>query len=158
MGERLSEDHLRAWRAILGAHSGVVADAEEALRAEGLPPLSWYDVLWPLHRDPEGLRMRELTAAVTSIGRTGLSRLVDRLEAGGLITRERDPADRRGVRVRITPEGSDLLRRMWPVYADVLQRRVGAVIDAGEAARLAGVLERIAPPATAPAPARASRR
>lgn len=151
MSERLSDEHLRAWRAVLGAHSRVVADTEEALRAAGLPPLAWYDVLWPLHREPEGLRMRDLTAAVTSIGRTGLSRLVDRLEAAGLIARERDPADRRGVRVRVTTEGSDLLRRMWPVYAEVLERRVGAVMDTAHAAALADGLERIAPPAAAPA-------
>jgi DNA-binding MarR family transcriptional regulator len=116
----IDDEALGAWRALLGAHARVTGDVEAALKAAGLPPLAWYDVLWPLQRaSPEGLRMGALAAEVT-LSRTGLTRLVDRIEERGLLRRRPVPEDRRGSYVRITPAGTAMLRRMWPVYERVL--------------------------------------
>jgi hypothetical protein len=46
MSRRVPEPYLSAWQAVLTAHASVVARVEEALQDAGLPPLSWYDVLW----------------------------------------------------------------------------------------------------------------
>lgn len=117
------EPYLEAWRTFLNAHAAAIERAEQALAAAGLPPLSWYDVLWPLHRAPgRKLRMGELAAQVVTISRSGLTRLVDRLEAAGVVRREPSPDDRRGTVVAITREGSSLLKRMWPVYAAEIRR------------------------------------
>lgn len=63
--------------------------------------------------------MKALTERVT-LSRTGLTRLVDRIERDGLLRREPAPEDRRGAYVVITPAGIQLLRRMWPIYERVL--------------------------------------
>lgn len=141
----LPDAHLGAWRALLRVHAGVLGQVEEALGREGLPPLAWYDALWPLHEAGRPLRMGELSEGVLTIGRTGLSRLVDRLEAAGLLTRAQCGADRRGVEVGITRAGSALLRRMWPVYAGVLEERLAGALTDAEAAALRATLVRLEP-------------
>jgi DNA-binding MarR family transcriptional regulator len=140
----IPQAHLDAWRAFLNAHAATIERAERALDAAGLPPLSWYDVLWPLYRAPgRELRMGELASQVVTISRTGLTRLVDRLEAAGLVRRTPSPDDRRGTVVAITREGSALLRRMWPEYAKEIQRCFVDVLDQDEAAKLQETLQRV---------------
>ena len=117
----LDDDTLSAWRALLNAHARVTAHVEAALAEAGLPPLSWYDVLWPLHRAPgRRLRVGALAGEVT-LSRTGLTRLLDRVERDGLIRREPAPEDRRGSYVVITAAGSTVLRKMWPIYERALE-------------------------------------
>jgi DNA-binding MarR family transcriptional regulator len=140
----IPEPYLDAWRTFLNAHAAVIERTEQALAAAGLPPLSWYDALWPLHRAPaRKLRMGELAAEVVTISRSGLTRLVDRLEAAGLVRREPSPNDRRGTVVAITREGSALLRRMWPVYAGEIQRSFVDVLDEPDAVALRETLVRV---------------
>ena len=118
---RMDDEMLGAWRALLAAQGSITGRVEAALADAGLPPLTWYDVLWPLHRAPKGrLRMNELAREVT-LSRTGLVRLVDRIEREGLLRREPVPEDRRGAYVAILEPGSELLRRMWPVYEHELE-------------------------------------
>ena len=137
----MDEETLSAWRAILNAHGRVVAEVEAALMTAGLPPLSWYDALWPLRRAKgRKLRMGALSEQVT-LSRTGLTRLVDRLEAAGHLRREAAPEDRRGSYVVLTASGAELLRKMWPVYERVLERAFAPSID--DAAGLRRMLERI---------------
>jgi DNA-binding MarR family transcriptional regulator len=117
---------------------------EEALATADLPPLSWYDALWPLYRAPgRKLRVGELSTQVVTISRSGLTRLIDRLETAGLVRREPTAADRRGIIVAITSEGSGLLRRMWPVYAAVIQRSFVDALQEHEAVALAEALARV---------------
>ncbi len=154
MADPIPDEHLLAWRTLLNAHATLVREIEDALSAAGLPPFAWYDVLWPLHRERRPMRMGELAANVVSIGRTGLTRLVDRLEAAGMITREPAPGDRRGVQVRITKEGAGLLRRMWPVYAGVLRERFVAALDTDEALGLVATLGQLTSGGAVSAPSR----
>jgi DNA-binding MarR family transcriptional regulator len=140
MPSRVPEPHLTAWRSLLNAHAAVTEQAERALREAGLPPLAWYDVLWALRRAPERkLRMGELADNVT-LSRGGLTKLVDRLEAAGLLRREASPSDRRGYYAALTEEGERMLRRMWPVYARVLQESFVAALSERDAELLAQAL------------------
>ena len=112
----MDEDELAIWRAFLNAHAVLIQRIEADLKDRELPPLSWYDVLWPLYRaEDQRLRMNELAHQVV-LSRTGLVRLVDRIEAAGLLRREPVPEDGRGSYAAITEEGAATLRRMWPVY------------------------------------------
>ena len=114
---RLPDETLGAWRAFLNAHALATKRINRDLAEAGLPDLTWYDVLWTLHRaDGRRLRIRELADAVV-LSSTGMTRFVDRLEAAGLVRREAVPGDRRGAYAVITREGIDLLRKMWPIYA-----------------------------------------
>ena len=117
---------------------------ERALRNAELPPLTWYDVLWALRSAPNRrLRMGELAESVT-LSRGGLTKLVDRIEAEGLLRREACSSDRRGYDAVLTRSGADMLRRMWPVYAGVLQDEFVAVLSDEEAQHLAELLGRFA--------------
>jgi DNA-binding MarR family transcriptional regulator len=117
----MDEAELDTWRAFLNAHAVLIQRIETDLKAHGLPPLTWYDVLWPLHRaEHQRLRINELAQQVV-LSRTGLVRLVDRIEAAGLLRREPVPEDGRGSYAAITKEGAATLRRMWPVYRRHIQ-------------------------------------
>jgi DNA-binding MarR family transcriptional regulator len=137
------DDRLAAWRALLNAHAAATRAIEAELKRAGLPPLGWYDVLWPLYTAPERrLRINELAQRAV-LSRTGLVRLVDRIEAAGLLRREPVPEDRRGAYASITDAGSEMLRRMWPVYARGIELRFLRPVGA-DAAHLREVLERVA--------------
>jgi DNA-binding MarR family transcriptional regulator len=140
---QIGDDHLAAWRAVLNTHARLTGEVEAALADAGLPQLAWYDVLWALYRAPgKALRMGELADAVT-ISRSGLTRLVDRIEAEGLLERRQAPTDRRAVEAAITPEGSKLLRRMWPVYEKVLRSEFESRLTRAEAKALSQALAKI---------------
>ena len=107
-GELLDQDELAAWRGMLRVHANLarVLDAELA-RTHDLP-LSSYEVLLFLNDAPDGrLRMSELAEGVL-LSRSGLTRLVDRLERSGMIERERCTDDARGWFAIITPLGREL--------------------------------------------------
>jgi DNA-binding MarR family transcriptional regulator len=124
----VDEEMLGAWRALLNAHAKVTTEIEAALAEADLPPLTWYDALWPLYRAKERrLRVGALATEVT-LSRTGLTRLVDRLEREGLVSREPAPEDRRGSYIALTRPGVELLRRMWPVYERVLEEAFAAKV------------------------------
>ena len=114
---KISDDQLAAWRAFLRAHSTMLRRIGRDLEDAGLPPLSWYDVLAALHDAPDHrLRQVELAERVL-LSNSGLSRLVDRIEAKGLVERRSCSSDRRSFHVRLTDEGEAMLASMWPVYA-----------------------------------------
>ncbi len=157
MGERvyvdasgiLDEGRIEAWRGLITANARVIEKIERALSEAGLPPLGWYDVLLELSGASDGrLRMHELARAVV-LSRSGLTRLVDRLERAGLLGRAPDPVDRRGSYAAITDEGRALLRRMWPVYAAGIAEHFGGYLTDDEARVVAAALGRVADAARA---------
>jgi DNA-binding MarR family transcriptional regulator len=114
-----------AWRGVLFASSRVLRAAELDLLERAGFPLTWLDILAQLYdAGDEGLRMQELQER-SLFTRSGLTRLVDRMEEAGLVRREAVPGDRRGVRVVLTPEGR---RRHMDAFADhlrVIEREFG---------------------------------
>jgi len=139
----LEQGREEAWRALITAHAAAVEGIECGLVEAGLPPLGWYDVLLELSAAPgRRLRMHELARAVV-LSRSGLTRLVDRLERAGLLRREPDPADGRGSFAVLTDEGAGMRQRMWPVYAKGIAEHFGAHVTDEEAEVLSRVLGRV---------------
>jgi DNA-binding MarR family transcriptional regulator len=139
----LDDDSLAAWRAFLTAHALVTRRISRDLHVAGLPDLGWYDLLWALYRQPERrLRVNELAREVV-LTPTATSRFIDRVEAAGHVRREPDPADRRALRIAITDSGVDLLRRMWPIYADGIERHFVSQLGRSTA-RVRALLEKVA--------------
>jgi DNA-binding MarR family transcriptional regulator len=104
-GNLLDRDELAAWRGMLRVHADMtrVLDAE-LTRLHGLP-LTSYEVLLFLADSPDGrMRMSELADSVL-LSRSGLTRLVDRLEREGLLEREQCEEDARGYFAAITDRG-----------------------------------------------------
>lgn len=104
----LDEEELGAWRGMLRAHAELTKALDAELAREHDLPLSSYEVLLYLNDSPEGrMRMSELADSVL-LSRSGLTRLVDRLERQGLLKRERCESDARGWFAEITPAGREL--------------------------------------------------
>lgn len=107
---------LAAWRGLLNVHALAIGAIDRELAAAGLVPLAWYDVLVALWETPgHRLRLHELAERVV-LSRSGLTRLVDRLEAAGLLRREPCVEDRRGAYAALTAKGEQTLRDTWPTY------------------------------------------
>jgi DNA-binding MarR family transcriptional regulator len=101
---------LGAFAGLLHAHRRLTEVLDGELeRAHGIS-LAEYDVLISLARAPGGhLRMADLAEAVL-LSRSGLTRLVDRLQARGLVARVRCDADARGLNATLTAAGRDRVR------------------------------------------------
>jgi DNA-binding MarR family transcriptional regulator len=108
-GARLDERELRAWRGLLRVHASMTKALDAQLdTAHGLP-LSSYEVLMFLaDADGERMRMHDLASSII-LSRSGLTRLVDRLERDGYIKRVSCPSDARGAFAQLTPAGRDKL-------------------------------------------------
>ena len=142
MSPQISESQLAAWRALLNAHAAVVAAVEQGLTDAGLPPLTWSDVLWAVRSSPQRrIRLGELAVKLT-ISRGGMTKLVDRLEQGGLLKRQPAAGDRRGSYAALTAAGERMLKLMWPAYSAVLVEAVGP-LRASEAKTLGRLLGEI---------------
>lgn len=143
MGKSLDSSKGSTWALFLTAHAVLVEKIEERFSAAGMPPFGWYDVLWGLERaEGQRLRMHEL-ADKTVITRSNLTRLVDRLEAAGLVTRERAPEDRRGAFAVLTADGKAMRRKMWPVYSAAIKEFFEDHVTDQEAAEFGEALRRI---------------
>src|SRR5688572_3956825 len=106
-----------AWRGIIFTHARVLEVVGRRLQEHSKIPLAFLDVLSRLYDAPDHrLRMQELQRQ-SLFTRSGMTRLVDRVEEAGLVSRERVPGDRRGVSVVITSTG---IR----VYEDAMRRHV----------------------------------
>ena len=136
---------LGVWRAFLRAHAGVLRELEQELVDEARMPLSSYDVLLQLVEAPgHRLRMADLADRVL-LSRSGLTRLVDRLQNEGLVRREPSPDDARGTYTVLTRDGFQAFRRAAPVHLAGIRRHWLARFDDDELRRLGDLLQRLAP-------------
>ena len=142
-----AEETVTAWARLIRARYLLVAAAERDAKAEGLPPLEWYDVLLELSRLPEGegLRPFELEGRLL-LAQYNLSRLVDRLAKAGYIEKRSCPSDGRGQLLVITEAGRELRKRSWPAYAAAIERHFGAKLRPGDAETLGEILARLVDP------------
>lgn len=118
---------------------------KEAFAIHGLDVWE-FDVLAALRREgtPYELSPGQLIAQTLSTSGTMTNR-IDRLAQRGMVERLPDPRDRRGVRVRLLPRGRDAVEH---ALADLLdhERRILAVLDAGDRDEVADLLRRLVAP------------
>jgi DNA-binding MarR family transcriptional regulator len=125
----------------------VHAELTKALDAEltevhGLP-LSSYEVLLFLAGEPEGrMRMSELADSVL-LSRSGLTRLVDRLERGGLLERVQCDEDARGYFAQITPAGREAFNEARRTHLEGVRRLFLSRFSRDELRELGGLWERV---------------
>jgi DNA-binding MarR family transcriptional regulator len=150
MGKELDETRLTAWRAFLNAHAAAVGAIERELAAADCISLTWYDVLVALWEAPQHrLRLHELAQTVV-LSRSGLTRLVDRLEAAGLLRREACADDRRGAYAVLTDDGRAAQLRAWPIYARGIVTHFADHLSDEDAMVLTEALGRVSAAALAP--------
>ena len=108
----------------------------------GVEPFQ-FDVLASLRRAGQPYRLSVGTLMRTLLVTSGaMTNRIDGLEAAGWVVRERDPADRRGVLVRLTPEGVALVDRLLAEHV-ANERDLLTVLDDDEFDQLAALLGRL---------------
>jgi DNA-binding MarR family transcriptional regulator len=145
MADRPTDTDITAWARLVRASAHVLSCIEAELKAAGFPPLSWYDVLLELRRaEGQTLRPGDIQDRIL-LAQYNVSRLIDRLEAAGLVDKRKSPSDGRSVMVHLTGTGSDLLQRMWPVYEAGIRRHFSALLTEKEAGSMAHLLAKLLP-------------
>lgn len=140
---RLAPEQLEAWRSLLRAHALIVRRLEADLFAEHRLPLATYDVLVQLVEAPgHSLRMTDLADRVL-LSRSGLTRLVDRMEREGLVRRESCPRDARGLNAVLTAAGLARLRAASPTHLRGIQEYAVGRLSAQEVRQLTAILAKL---------------
>lgn len=122
--ETLAPDdpRLGAWRAFIHANARLLRRLDEELQAAHGLSLAEYDALLQLVNAPDRrLRMSVLAERVL-LSRSGITRLVDRLEASGMVARSACVTDARGAEAALTPAGLERLRAASRTHLDGVQR------------------------------------
>lgn len=134
---------LEAWKAFLTSYRRVLDLLEKELRASVGLSLAAYDVLVQLGYSPEGrLRMSELADRIV-LSRSGLTRLIDRMETAGLVQRASYPTDRRGSLAVLTPAGRATLADAAPVHLEGVRRHFTSHLTKEEAKVLQRALSKV---------------
>ena len=137
------DDRLEVWFTLMRAHAAVAEALEQDLQEADRLPLSWYEVLLGISHDPSGrMRMQEL-ATFALLSKSGLSRLVDRMEAGGLVRRESCSNDRRGTWATLTAQGKKALEGATPVVLEGFDRSVARHLSDTDVRSLKAALGKI---------------
>ena len=130
-----------AWEALFRAQSTIIQELTARDAWEDLLPRE-YGVLYALSSAPEGLRITELGEDVL-LTQPGMSRLVARLEARGLVRRVDDPEDARACRIRLTPAGAATQRRIGRTHARHVAEAMSRNLDRRELERLLDLCRRL---------------
>lgn len=144
----LSPTELAAWRGLLRVHAALFKALDAELEAEHGVPLSSYEVLIYLRSAPERrLRMADLAERVL-LSRSGMTRLVDRLEREGLLAREQCSKDARGCFAALTERGEAFLDEARPTHLAGVRERFLRHFSPAELELLAECWERVVPGVT----------
>ena len=142
--ELLTPSRLNAWGAFLTAHKALETILTRELESACGLPLTWFDVLAHLRSAPaQRLTMTQLASAIL-FSKSGLTRLIDRMEAAGLVQRLARPGDRRSLHIALTDAGEEKYRQALPIHLAHVKRHFAAYIEDGEAAAVESALGRIA--------------
>lgn len=135
---------IQTWVAFLRAHARIVPQVDHNLKSSCRISLTWFDVLQQLSLAPDQrLRMQELADALL-LSKSGLTRLVDRIEKEGLVAREAVPGDRRSLYVTLTQAGHDLVEKARPVVRKSVESHFGSKLSDNELSVLKDAMIRIA--------------
>jgi DNA-binding MarR family transcriptional regulator len=142
---RVGDWRLTVWRSFLRAHAHVMRQLEQDLQAHHKIGLGSYDVLVQLAEAPgRKLRMSELAEAVL-LSRSGLTRLVDRMQREGLVERQPDPCDARGLFTVLTPAGLAALKDAAVVHLAGVDELVLARLSDEELGTFKALMSKIDP-------------
>jgi DNA-binding MarR family transcriptional regulator len=101
----VTDEERGIWREFVTLHFAINRQLDEELRTKAGLTLPEYEVLWELANAPENrLRMNELARRLL-FTRSGVTRLIDRLEAAGYVERDECDDDGRGVFAALTADG-----------------------------------------------------
>jgi len=132
-----------AWMALVRTYARLWDQVEAQMRHDSGLTMPRYDVLMQLDLAGGRLGLTELASSIV-LSPSGLSKLLDRMEASQLIRREPDPSDARSTFARITPRGRSLVRKARDRHHEWLQGVVGDALDDRDVLDLTRIMQRIA--------------
>src|SRR5215469_10411978 len=139
-----TDEQLAAWKQLQWATALITSRFRRDLAAAGLS-LEQFDVLVHLAWAPSGmLPLHELTASMIvadALSRSGITRLLDRMERDGLITRTVRTTDRRRFDVSLTPAGQRRFDQVWPEHSAGIGRYFAQPLTPQDIADLARILD-----------------
>lgn len=142
-GDMISPAELAVWRTLLRVQVQVSRRLQTDLLAEHDLALGSYEVLLHLAEAPDGrLRMNDLADRVL-LSRSGLTRLVDRLQREGLVERASCASDARGLYAVLTPAGRERVQAATPTHQQGVREHVLSRLTPEELRNLAAILDKL---------------
>lgn len=138
----LSRDRLRVWRLFFENSLALIDLLESDFQRDVGFPIQWYDVLVHLEDAPEGLRMSELAEKIL-YSKSGLTRVIDRMEEAALIRRNRPENDRRSVFVLQTDAGRDAMHDARRHHHDWIEEHFSEPLADADIKALARAFEKL---------------
>lgn len=120
--KRWSDLEASAWWAVLRSSTLVLRELGNDMQGDGLA-LEWFDVLINVSGYPEEVMPLSSLADNVVLSRSGLTRLLDRMEAAGLVERRLSKTDRRRFDVALTTAGRQEFDRVWPGHRQAVRDR-----------------------------------
>ena len=137
-------DQLDAWSALVAVYQAVLHDVVGALEGEAQIDSGMFSALAHIERSDGRLPLAVLQQLMyPRYSQPGLSRLVQRMEADGLVERRIDDTDKRATTVRLTRTGRTRFQRADAVYRAAVDEHFLAHLNASERDRLASELQRV---------------
>jgi DNA-binding MarR family transcriptional regulator len=134
---------LEAWRSYLQSHATIVRLLDAELISEHGITTRDYEVLLYLAQSPDRKLPMSALAESTMLTRSGITRLVDGLVAGGFIERVSCPSDARVSYAQLTDGGLEKLRDAGCTHVGSIRRLFLEHFDADETGQLASLLGRL---------------
>ena len=120
------KQQLRLWLRMLSITKMISQEIRRRLRIEFQATLPQFDILAQLYREPDGLRLGELSRR-TMVTNGNITGLADRLEADGLIVREILDGDRRVTVAKLTKRGRQAFAEMASAHEGWLRELMSDV-------------------------------
>ncbi|MEP5631481.1 MAG: MarR family transcriptional regulator [Tateyamaria sp.] len=137
--------HVAIWIALNRARGALMRQVDKTLRDKGLPPLTWYDVLWSIEQRGGVARPAEIIEDLL-FEPSALSHMLRRIEAAGLLRASIVNEDRRGRVFQITPEGKVARTTIWQIYGAELEKHLAPLGQLFDPYAVAKALEKVADP------------
>ena len=137
-----SPERLRCWRLYFQSALALTDVLDAELEHQAGLPLRWYDVLVHLEESPDGIPMNELADQIL-YSKSGFTRVIDRMEEAGFVSRVRPPNDRRSILVTITDQGTQTMQNARRHHRDGIERHFSQHLTDTDTKALTHALEKI---------------
>lgn len=137
-----SPERLRCWRLYFESAMALQDILDTELEESVGIPQRWYDVLVHLEESPSGITMTALADQIL-YSKSGFTRVVDRMEKAGLVSRVHPPSDRRTILVLLTDKGNEAKERARRYHRDGINRHFSKHLTATDIKALTHALEKL---------------
>ena len=137
-----SGERLRTWRLFFESALALTDVLDSELEHAVGIPMRWYDALVHLEEAPEGIRMNELAERIL-YSKSGLTRVIDRMEEAGFVKRVHPADDRRSILVVLTAKGTETMEEARRYHRDGIERHFSQHLTDADVKALTRALEKV---------------